>query len=394
MVDERGRRLIDDVVGPRREAQLALMAASDPDPMPVAKADLLYLWDDYGAEHLDFAAAMHPLGHRHQPIYDLLVEHMRYYGSTGPAGRHLERWPVELVRKLSAMFTGPDEEPRRVLLCEGERDAVRQAVQLASTRRCAVVGTLDGCWHDWLLDDPVWNDLFEPDGLDMVNWDHFGAVLLTAVDRAHAPVPFLRDWVLAARGNGATVVFDESVTGFGRTGVWWAQEHTGLVADLTVVGGPVGGGLPLGAVVGPERLLGCARDPSPHSGHPWACAAGFVTLDTINPAMLTHADDCGREVGAALAALCQQFPEHLSGHHGVGLLRGLRFRDHDLAAGFPRLARDRGLHLAPAVDGTVPIAPVLVSSPNEMRRGVDLIADTLLAWDDDHNPGRTAGEGH
>ena len=164
MVDERGRRLIDDVVGPRREAQLALMAASDPAPMPVAKADLLYLWDDYGVEHLDFAAAMHPLGHRHQPIYDLLVEHMRYYGSTGPAGRHLERWPVELVRKLSAMFTGPDEEPRRVLLCEGERDAVRQAVQLASTRRCAVVGTLDGCWHDWLLDDPVWNDLFEPDG--------------------------------------------------------------------------------------------------------------------------------------------------------------------------------------------------------------------------------------
>ena len=92
--------MIDETVVPRRASQLAVMAGSDPDPLPVARADLLYLWDEYGTEYLDFAAVMHPFGHRFQPIRDLLVEHMRYYGWTAPVGRHLLRWPAALAETL------------------------------------------------------------------------------------------------------------------------------------------------------------------------------------------------------------------------------------------------------------------------------------------------------
>ena len=123
--------------------------------------------------------------------------------------------------------------------------------------------------------------------------------------------------MLLARTAGVPVIVDESVTGFGRTGVMWSQEHTGMVADVTVVGGPVGGGLPLGAVVARSGALPAGLDTSPHAGHPWACAAGFVVAETINPAMFTHADDCGRELASALGALCGQFPDRLAGHHGV-----------------------------------------------------------------------------
>ena len=385
---EGGRRLIDETVGPRRLSQSSVMAASAADPFPVAKSDLLYLWDEYGTEHLDFAAAMAPLGHRHQPLGDLLSEHMRYYGWTAPQGQHLQRWTVALAGRLSAAFTGPGEEPRRVLFCEGERHAAAEAVRSASRGgRVAVVATGR---HDWLA---AADRFGHPSEVDALGWDNFGCLLLAAVDAAHAPVPFLREWVLAARARGVPVVFDESATGFGVTGVMWAQEHSGLVADVTVLGGPLGGGLPLGAVVGPRRLVPDDPDPSRHSGHPWACAAGWLVADTVNPAMLTHADECGREVATALGTLCEQFPGHLSGHHGVGLLRGLRFHDPALAARLPSLARARGLHLAPAVGAVVTIAPVLVSSVNEMKRGVDLIADALMSWDDGSDPGEQGREG-
>ena len=389
-----GRRLIDGTVVPRREVQDTVLAGPAPDPFPVGRADLVYLWDEYGTEHLDFAAAAHPFGHRFQPVHDAVTEHMRYYGWTAPPGVHLQRWPVALAERLSAMFTGPDEPPRRVLFCEGERDATRQALALAGA--CRPGGrplVLDTGLHTWAA--ALGARFRRPGSLDGVDWGGVSCLLLSVVDAAHAPVPLVRDWVVQARAHGAPVVVDESVTGLGRTGVTWGQEHAGVVACMTVLGGALGGGLPLGAVVGRADLFPAHLvDPSPRGGHPWACAAGAVVVDTLNPAMLTHADDCGREIAARLAELCQQFPDRLAGHHGVGLLRGLRFRDPAAAARFPLAARGRGLHLAPAVGDTVTIAPVLVSSPNEMLRGVDLIADTVLSWEDDGPaPGQPGVEG-
>lgn len=386
--DDAGRRLIDETVAPRRQSQLAVLAGTSPDPLPVARADLLYLWDEYGTEYLDFDAVMHPFGHRFQPVRDLVAEHIRYYGWTAPPGRHLLRWPAALAESLSSHFTAPDAEPWRVLFCEGGRHAVAEAVRLACRgRRPAVLAT---GWHDWLPGADPWPPGTEPPSS---GWGA-GCLLLSVVDTSHAPVPFVREWMLAARAAGVPVVVDESVTGFGRTGVMWGQEHAGLVADATVLGGPVGGGLPLGAVVAPPAFFaGNPLDPSPHAGHPWACAAGFVTLDTLNPSMLTHADECGREVAGVLGELCEQFPERLAGHHGVGLLRGLRFRDPADAAALPAAALSRGLNLAPSVGDTAVMAPVLVSSPNEMRRGVEIVADTILSWEDGRRPGQPAGEG-
>ena len=384
-----GRLFIEEgTVVPRRLAQDRVVAGAVGDPLPVAKSDLLYLWDEHGREYLDFAAVMHPLGHRFRPVMEMVSQHMRYYGQTAPPGQHLLRWPVALAEWLSAAFTGPGEEPRRVLLCEGERHAVSEAVRLVSAGK--PVGVLDTGWHDWLPGD---TRMVTPTAFLTVDWGNLGALLLSTVTTALHPILGIREVMLLARTAGVPVIVDESVTGFGRTGVMWSQEHTGMVADVTVVGGPVGGGLPLGAVVARSGALPAGLDTSPHAGHPWACAAGFVVAETINPAMFTHADDCGRELASALGALCGQFPDRLAGHHGVGLLRGLRLRDPARAAPLVSAARSRGLHLAPPVGGTVTISPVLVSSLNEMRRGVDLLADAVLCCEDTPPPGESRPEG-
>jgi glutamate-1-semialdehyde 2,1-aminomutase len=93
------------------------------------------------------------------------------------------------------------------------------------------------------------------------------------------------------RCKGAVLIFDEVVTGF-RYAPGGAQEYFGVTPDLTVLGKIVGGGLPVGALVGREDLmsvLGARRTDGgrqiPHSGtwnaNPLVAAAGVATLQLI-----------------------------------------------------------------------------------------------------------------
>lgn len=385
--DEAIRKIIDEeAVSPRRADQAAYLAVREANPLPVARADLLYLWDDYRGEYLDWAALTTPLGHAHPSVTQAVAEHGRYYGFTAPQGRHLLRWPVQYAKNLSGRFSGQDEAPRRVLYTEGEREAARLAVALAcarSTGQAAVVGT----GHYWL--GQTWSYPWEYDPVDAF-WDEIAAILISPVDDQGRVIGrgTARRWMLAAREHQVPVIYDESVTGFGRLGTMWGQERTGLTADLTVLGGPAGGGWPLGAVVAAPEFFDTLRpgDVSRMAGHPVACCAGATTLDVLTLGVLEYMEDTIVLLEKGLDELCAQFPDHLDSHHGVGLLRGLRFTDADRAARFAVDCRAHGLYVAPAVGDVVVLAPVLVTSTHEMTRGADLIADTLMSWDDGDRP--------
>jgi 4-aminobutyrate aminotransferase-like enzyme len=376
------RRVIEtDVLGPRLRDQIAVLALSADDPLPVARADLLYLWDDYHTEMLDFAMTVSPLGHRHAPIIGTLIEHMNHYGFTAPQGQHALRWPVLYAKDISDSFSGPSEA-RKVLFCEGSHEAISQAVLLARhhTERFETA-VLDTGWHDWLPS----RQLFSYDDWNRVDWARYGALVMAPVDSSYAQVPAAREWMMSARTAGVPVIMDETVTGFGRTGLLWGQEHIGMVAEMTVLGGPVGGGLPLGAVVGLPDFFTNTEVMSrtgPLAGHPWACAAGQITLSAIHAGVLEHVVESAAVLSTALDGLQGQFPDRITGHHGVGLLRAIRFHDPDRAAALPLAARAHGLHLPPAVGDTVLLAPALVSSTYEVTRGVDLMAAVLMSWED------------
>ena len=388
--DEAIRRVIDETVQPRLAAQDEFLAAAVPHPLPVARAELLYLWDDYRGEYLDFAAGHTPVGHAHPRVAAAVAEHARYYGFTAPQGRHLLRWPVEYAKALSERFTGQSEAARQVLYTEGEREATRLAVDLAcrhtGTPDFAVVGD-SGLWLLGRHSCPFYPWEFDPaDAL----WDALGAILIRPVDDQARVIGrgTARRWILAAREHQVPVVYDESRTGFGRLGSLWGQERTGLTADVTVLGGPAGGGWPLGAVIAPrEYFTGLAdTDVSPQAGHPVACCAGAATLSAVELGVLEYMEDTVPILERGLTELCAQFPQHLASHHGVGLLRGLVFTSLTAARRFALDCRAHGLYVAPPVGDVVVLAPVLITSTNEMTRGVDLIAATLLAWDDGDRP--------
>jgi acetylornithine/succinyldiaminopimelate/putrescine aminotransferase len=183
---------------------------------------------------------------------------------------------------------------------------------------------------------------------------------------------------------GALLVFDEVVTGFGRTGRLFALEHWGVVPDLLVLAKALGGGLPLGAFVGrPDVMQTLAHDPplahvTTFGGHPLSCAAGLAALEVLlRDRLAERAAALGRRFLAGLAALGGR--GGLRGARGLGLLLGLDFADPASCARFTRRAWEQGLILNWTLhrDTVVRLAPPLTLTDDEADAALARIASAL-----------------
>ena len=97
--------------------------------------------------------------------------------------------------------------------------------------------------------------------------------------------------------HDALLILDEIYTGFGRTGKWFACEHSGTVPDLICLGKALTGGFPLSACVGRAELMDAAWPPSSgeaiHTstflGHPVGCAMALAQIQEIEARKLVSA---------------------------------------------------------------------------------------------------------
>jgi taurine---2-oxoglutarate transaminase len=123
---------------------------------------------------------------------------------------------------------------------------------------------------------------------------------------------------------GIVFVLDEVMAGFGRTGMWFAAEHFGVVPDLmTFAKGVNSGYVPLGGVAISGAIAETfARRPYPggltYSGHPLACAAAVATINVMaEEGVVENAAHLGATVlGPGLRELAERHPS-------VGEVRGL-----------------------------------------------------------------------
>ncbi|MGK2856173.1 MAG: aspartate aminotransferase family protein [Thermoanaerobaculia bacterium] len=124
--------------------------------------------------------------------------------------------------------------------------------------------------------------------------------------------------VLADR-HGALLVCDEIQCGMGRTGKLFAFEHAGIVPDIVTLAKPLGGGLPLGAVVvGPrvEDIVKPGHHGTTFGGNPVACRLGVALLQAIDSEkLLSKIEALGSWFGSELASLV--------GRHGIVEARGM-----------------------------------------------------------------------
>lgn len=133
--------------------------------------------------------------------------------------------------------------------------------------------------------------------------------------------------------HGILLIFDEVITGFGRTGQPFASQTFGVTPDLvTLAKGVTNGTVPMGAVLvkdtihdtfmnGPEHLIEFAHGYT-YSAHPLACAAGLATLDTYaEEGLLTRAGELGGYFAEGLHSLKGE--PHVIDIRNVGFVGGI-----------------------------------------------------------------------
>jgi len=137
---------------------------------------------------------------------------------------------------------------------------------------------------------------------------------------------FLREYCTE---NGILLVFDEILTGAGRTGKMWAHEHVGIEPDLLLAGKGMAGGLPFGMLGGPSKVLNGGpmglptRNSSTFGGNPVVCAAGLVTLEELTSSnLLNHASEVGAYLIADLRKRLMGFAS-IKDIRGAGLMIGI-----------------------------------------------------------------------
>jgi putrescine aminotransferase len=190
------------------------------------------------------------------------------------------------------------------------------------------------------------------------------------------------------------MIADEVITGFGRTGRWFACEHDGVVPDLlSVAKGITSGYVPLSACIASRRLADAFPEdaiqenvhPNTYAAHPVACAAALANLQILQKdGLVDNAEAMGARLREGLRGAVGRSP--IVGEvRGRGLMVCAEFvapdgsgqpLDRDRVALLDRLGWERGAILY-ARGSVVRLAPPLCITPGEVDQLVAIVADSI-----------------
>lgn len=194
--------------------------------------------------------------------------------------------------------------------------------------------------------------------------------------------------------HGVLLVADEVVTGFGRTGRWFACDHWRVVPDIMILGKGMTGGYQTLAALALRRRVAerLARRQVPHgftySGHPAACAAALACLGIIErEGLVERAAALGRRLAGGLAARLAGCP--IAGEiRGIGMMAAVELvADRDTRAplalgtrGLDRLEREvRQRGVLCFIDNPVIAAPPLTMTDRDADELAGAIAGAVAA---------------
>jgi len=278
-----------------------------------------HVWDTQGREFVDLLIGSGPmlLGHAHPEVNAAMVAQLQRgttFFATNPAGIALAeeiRRAVECVEQVRFVSTG------------GEADMYAMRLARAYTKRDKIL-KFEGGYHG--MSDPAlmslfptaapnyphadpssaglpastkedmliapFNDLDFVESLLKAHAGHVAAIIVEPQQRVVPPAPgFLQGLRMLCDRYEMVLIFDEVVTGF-RLAYGGAQERYAVQPDLCTLGKIIGGGLPLAAVGGAEKILqhfdpkkvgadGFTLQIGTLSGNPLAAVAGLQTMQLL-----------------------------------------------------------------------------------------------------------------
>ena len=201
-----------------------------------------------------------------------------------------------------------------------------------------------------------------------------------------APTNFMRELRRICDRHGILLVADEVQSGMGRTGKWWAIEHTGVEPDIVCMAKGIASGMPLSACVSRAGIMDWA--PGSHAstfgGNPVSIAAALATINILEREGIANAARVGEFILERVRGWKQTHP--LVGDvRGRGLMIGVELvKDKatrepaaDLRNRIVNLAFERGLMILGCGESSIRICPPLIVKEEEASVALDIFEEAL-----------------
>ena len=177
------------------------------------------------------------------------------------------------------------------------------------------------------------------------------------------------------------LMLDEVQCGIGRTGKWFAFQHTGILPDVMTLAKGLGSGVPIGACLTANKAVGLFK-PGNHGstfgGNPLACTAGLTTLNIIEQdKLLAHAESLGQFIRLGIATALQGV-NGIKEIRGQGLMLGIEL---DKPCGdLVKQALTKGLLTNVTADNVIRLLPALVMSQDEAQQLLDILCPLITEF--------------
>ena len=380
----------------------------------IVRGEGALVWDEDGRELVDGMASLwyNAIGHGRAEMADTIAEQVRTlaaYSAFDPFTnepaealaeelRQIAPTPnarvffassgsesIDTVMKLARMAHVQAGQPQRKLIISRTRGYHGVAYGGTSVQGIAPYKENFGPFVDETVTLPA-EDIEAVATLMSQRGNEVAAIITEPVQGAGGVFPppdgYLQSLRKLCDQHGAYLIFDEVITGFGRTGSWFAAHHYGVSPDFaTFAKGVTSGYIPLGGVfVGIAPTTALESNPDfflmhgfTYSGHPTACAAGLKNLEIMRrEGLVERAKHIEDRLGGGLQALAADGV--VESVRGVGGMWALSLRpDQDAKAMRDHMLDTSGVIVRALNDGLV-MCPPLVIRDEHIDQMVDAVA--------------------
>ncbi|MBI4536201.1 MAG: aspartate aminotransferase family protein [Ignavibacteriae bacterium] len=317
--------------------------------LDIERGEGVHLFTKQGERYLDMFAgiAVNALGYNHPRVNSAIERQLKRYIHV--SNTFYQDTQIELAERLIKL-TGF----ARIFFTNSGTEALEGALKLArrwgrDARKTAIYGLTDS-FHGRTLGSlsvsgrGKYRDGYEPflPNTDLLAFNDVEelrqkvdqqtlAVVLEFVQGEGGVNLVSREYVLELarlrEKYGFLIIADEIQTGVGRTGRFFAFDYFDIRPDIVVIAKALGGGLPLGAFMGEEKLSDVFT-PGVHGstfgGNPVACAAGIATLtELIDNGVMQNAEKMGGYLKGQLEMIRTSYPKYVADLRGLGLMIGV-----------------------------------------------------------------------
>ena len=354
------------------------------------------LWDSDGNPYIDCASnqGVNTLGYSNDAVVKAIAEQAATLINCSEIYYNDKR-----AQFMDLLYTILPQQLKRIFLCSSGTEANEAALKFArlSTGRTDVVATVRG-FHGRTMGslsatyEPKYRDPFKPlvPGFSHVPYNNLdamreavttqtAAIIVEPVQGEGGVYPgsleYLRGLRELASERGAMLIMDEVQTGLGRTGKWFACEHSGIAPDLLVMGKAIGGGVPMGAVGISDTVKNLA--PGVHGttfgGNPLASAAAIASLTEMKRLDIPR---LAAEKGAYFKERLEEINSPVIREvRGLGLILGAELKTKTTA--YIRALQGEGVLAIPAGINVLRFLPPAVITYEQIDTVIEKVAKVL-----------------